>query len=369
MKINLLLCLLFIFYSSHSQEKKFKKTLIKDFASPEFQKSYLNNNALQRILSKGGNQFNSQARGALSLGKDEELIHSYNNIVYKMRYLNEGTKELIRYSSGVPDKKIEFTLDENVEALNEEGNMIYNDFSHGEASAYLFYSPDLELLNMYKPYAFGFKYTNYGYSNKYVCIYSQEKAKSEKFKVAILDVSGNLLVEKEFSRVGHLVSDIEVVNDNFLLLLNSTLSGEDRILNLDSRLNLVWEKRTSQRLVDYDIKASPSTGTFIIGAQGKVSCNKIKDGKELWTIPVSSITKGNSQLMGIEYVIDGQYITILAAAHKSNKFINNSLHVFDIRNGSKVYSEILNDSDQSIQILSGKESFLLVNKNEVNEYR
>ncbi len=370
MKINLLLCLLLIFFSSYSQERKLKKTLIQNFTSPEFQKSYLNNkNALQKILLRRGSKFDTQARNVLSLGKDEELIHSRNNIVYKIRYLGSNAKELVKYSNGFEDKKIEFTLDENVEALNEEGNMIYNDFSHGEASAYLFFSPDLELLNMYKPYEFGFKYTNYGFSSKYVCIYSQEKTKSERFKVSILDVNGNLLVEKEFNRGNYLVSDIKVVNNNFLILLNSTINGGDKILNLNDKLSLIWEKETSQRLVGYEIKTSASSETFIIGSQGKVSGNRIKDGKELWTIPTNSFVNSNSHLVNIEYVINGQYITIVTAIYKSNRFSNNTLNVFDIKNGVKIHSEFLSDSDQEVQIVSGIDSFLLINKNEVNEYR
>jgi hypothetical protein len=353
-----------------AQDLKLDRNLITDFKRFTFNSSFENRNK-QIITSLKKTRSISPVEGTtISLTNNEDFLHFNSETVYKIRFKNPNTREIVKMTGNNEEAKVELSIDGEVNPLDLDGYLVYNDLSHGEASVYLFYSPDLQLLNSYKPYRYGFKYTNYGFSDRLICIYSQEKNKSEKYKLSLLDHKGNLLVEREFDLGNYLASDVKIVGDKMFLLLNSTTGSECKVLAFGRNLNFLWKKELPNRVVNYELKHSEKTNSLLLNTPDAISCINVLNGSELWKIFSKDLSvSSTSKNIKSEYVIGDQYIALVTAEYNNSKFENGVLTVLDWKSGRKLFSNRFEDSFNQIEIISGSDSFLLIKNLEVNEYR
>lgn len=308
--------------------------------------------------------------GMVHLTKDEIFIYSTKTSVYKIRTIPESTTaSLIKITGGIEEARVEWSIDGGTQVLDDEGYVMYEDCMDGDCAQQAFYSPSLELLNIYKPYPSGTKFSHCGYSDKLVCIYTQMEGDSQPFKVSLLNHKGDLLLEKEFpDEHYHAITDVQFAGNKILLVLDDFASAKAKIIALDTELNLLWEKKLSRR---GRIRKSKDGNSIVIVKPYSLTLLNPENGQALWVLRTSQagIQKAGSAIRKVEFVLKDQFLAVVAGDSKNTTGPDNFLTVIDIQKRQKVFTDRLDPFlDNDPYIVDDDNRFMVIANSKINEY-
>lgn len=363
---------MFGFLQALSQENNWRKQSITD----QNKYSTESNLAGRMVLTEYDNTIN---RGT-TRKKDplENLIYINGNTTYNVRYLEGSEKRLLVKRYNGSEKKLDLNYAGGTHIINDEGYIVSVDFAHGAGADFIFLSPDLINLNIYKPFASTYKEFQIGSSDNLVCIYTSQDIEARIYKMALLDKQGNLKIEKEFPiSQQHIGFHVEIINKKVFLFLNvyNDLMKDytSKILAFDESLNQLWEKDYNGR-VGYNPQSNPQKNELLVTQKNQIINLNAINGNTNWLFNTDLIVSpvlNTITLLDQKYVMDGKYVVVNAGLYNRETQIydENILIIIDATNGNATYKEALGSTLQKLNIISLKKSFLLVKVNQIFEYK
>lgn len=288
-------------------------------------------------------------------------VNFSENLAYKL-VTKDGHRFLTKMVGHSEVKRMEVPKEGGFVAVGKGDYIIYDDYAHGDASAYTFYDRNLEISNVYKPYPYGFSIAKCGFSENLVCIYSQEQRTSDSYKLTLLSPEGKVLRTREFSSDGFVPSDIKVIGNRILILLNDSKSIATRILTMSTGFTVMWQKDITTRVVNYRLSVSEQANALLVNTHHNVTCMSLKDGIKVWEKDLPD------QNINAQFILNGQFIALIHGKGSEIQYTENELQVLSTKTGQWLYSDQLQDTDDVIEILDGEESFFIGIKSSFNEY-
>lgn len=371
MRFILLLFILSLAHFSCDHSIAFKKRTLSP-GETSLPSSPENRNTFIKSLTAGYNpQPVPSPTGMIRLAKDEIFVHATKTSVYKIRTIPASTTaSLIKTTGDVEDGCIDWSIDGSTEVLDDEGYLMYDDCMDGDCAQQAFYSPFLELLNIYKPYPSGTMFSAYDYSDKLVCIYTQMEGESQPFKVSLLNHKGDLLIEKEFPDEGYRgFRHVQLAGNKIFLVLDNFASPKTKIIALDIRLNLLWRKKLSGRGA---IKKSKDGNSIMFVRPHSLTLLNPENGKALWVFRASQagLQRAGSAIRRVEFVLKDQFLAVVAADSKNTTGSDNFLTVIDIQKRQKVFTDRLPDPfpNNHPYIIDDDHRFMVIVNSKIIEY-
>ena len=306
-----------------------------------------------------------------ALSENETYIHSDNGNVYTIKYTDEESATINRYTNGqvIQEKKV--ITRGNFYTLSGDGTILHIDEGHGGASTYTFYSSNLDITGEYKPYPYGVQETDFDNDGSLVAVVSKERVKSPKAKISVLDISGQLISEEEIDALGFTISDIKITDHNIVVLFTKLGGIGSRVEYYNNNLSLQWDESFATGVSQYQIVASKGTGSIVLNTTDKIRCFS-RAGEILWDIEPEAVLGENSQkklALSGSYVFGDRYVGIaIGNVNEAFEITNNKINLLDIETGKVVYTDEVGSTERAIDILPGDSSFYVLSSEKVVKY-
>lgn len=306
--------------------------------------------------------------------KQERLMFIKGNASYSTYYTGQNEKwRIVKRNNGSEVGFLEFEVAGGAETINDEGYMVVNDFSHGDGGIFEFYSPDLKKLNTYKPFLNGYDMMQIGSKKDRVCIYSLQTNNSPNYKIAMLDKTGNLLAEKEYTIGKQNAFKIEMSDGIALLFLQVFERGSNRyntkVIAFNPDLSKLWEKNYD---TGYTIASNPKTHDIIFRqGDGRITCLNAINGETKWVLNSSKILN-EYQKSGFqaEYTKDGEALVVNLSLYnnQAERFDENILAILDPTTGKIEFMETQGPSLKRLKVIPMDHKFMLLKDSQILEF-
>jgi len=274
----------------------------------------------------------------LRIGEQELFLFSKKNATLSQTYDVKNDRRSINSRSTAGIKSLELPLEGSIDIIGQNGEFVYSDVGHGDVETLTFYGSDLNIKSKYKPYRGTFSNFYLHSNGSVVAILCQEDYMAEKYSISLHNLNGtvinssNLTGDKQF-----LVSGIQVVGSQILILYSSLSSAGSKVVALDLNLNIIWQQDFNNAIIKNQLVTKESG--ILVNTITESSLLELSSGRVLWNKPNKS---NRSITISSQFVLSGKYIASLLGSYqtKSGKTIySTTVHVYDTNSGEEVFSD------------------------------
>lgn len=311
---------------------------------------------------------------AMSGRKYENLLMMKGNTSYSTSNTGEGEKwRLVKETNGT-ETSVDFKVGGSGHVINKEGFVVVDDFSHGAGGIFEFYSPDLKKINTYKPFPSSYQMMQISSYEDRVCIYTIKTYNSASYKIALLDKTGNLIVEKEYTIGRHGALKIKMSRERIILTfevfeLNSN-KYNTKIVAFNTDLTQAWEK-TYTGAIGYGETLNPKTNTLVFIHNNIITCLNEKNGEVKWALNSNTIGNGNQKLIfQAEHTQDGEALIVNLSFYNNQlkKYDENILAILNPSTGKIEFKEAQGGSSENLKIIPIGDKFILIKDSQILDF-
>ena len=309
----------------------------------------------------------------IELNDNEKVIFLNNKSIITKTFNEEKSENYItKYDISRNKRKIKqtpFPVESEIKFINQEGNFISVTYGEGEAFLYEFFDNNFNLINSYKPYKYGFMLTSFDFHKEKIVIASQEKYSSNKVKISLFN-RYQINIEREIDISDFIISNIKIIKNNIILLINSKQSAKSKLLCFNDSLVLKWEKDISEGIYgNLLITTDSNLEKFFYINKDKLICEDIHTGKTNWSY---SINKNNYKAYEISLpIINNNHIILNNGDYLRTKdiYINNVLTIINIDTGVLVSTKNIENTEKAVKLLESVNSFFTITPQKITKYQ
>ena len=260
-------------------------------------------------------------------------------------------------------------LEGELKFVNQNGDFVFITYGDGEAFQYDFYDRDFNHLNSYKPYESGFMFTKFDFNNENSVIITQKGHSSNMFKISILE-NFKVNLEKEIDIAGYSISNVKMLKNQVVILINGKESLVSKLLCFDYNLSLLWEKELKGRLYGNELNINPNIDKIFFINKHELFCLNSTNGQINWNFPINE-NNYRGYKISAAIIENGGYFIINKGdySRKEGIYKNNVIRIIEISTGKLISTENIGNTENMVEIVSVDKSFFLLKSTGLVKYQ